>query len=203
MRFDEITSGYRMCHGGLHLNYKINPDIAVFAKGMSNGYAMAAVIGNNKAMRDADQMFISSTSWTEKVGVSAALATLDKLKNKKVYKHLIKMGNKYKLGLVKISKKRDIPIVVKGLDSIPSFEFKFEKYDNKSFMTLFTSMMMKEGILANNQFRPSYAHKSKDLTFFLKKVDKIFQKFKILISEKTIKKALSKKTIDGFSRLNS
>jgi len=201
--FDEITSGFRMCYGGLHLNHKVNPDIAVFAKGMSNGFAMAAVIGNNKSMKAADQMFISSTSWTEKVGVSAALATLYKLKNKKVFKHLIKIGKKYKLGLIKISKKRDIPIEVKGLDSIPSFQFRFEKYDNKSFMTLFTSLMMKEGILANNQFRPSYAHKNKDLSFFLLKVDKVFQKFNELISEQKIQKALSKRTIDGFSRLNS
>jgi glutamate-1-semialdehyde aminotransferase len=201
--FDEITSGFRMCYGGLHLKHKVNPDIAVFAKGMSNGFAMAAVIGNNKSMKTADQMFISSTSWTEKVGVSAALATLKKLKNKKVSKHLINIGKKYKLGLIKISKKRDIPIVVKGLDSIPSFEFRFEEYDNKSFMTLFTALMMKEGILANNQFRPSYAHKNKDLSFFLQKVDKVFRKFKVLISEKKIQKALSKKTIDGFSRLNS
>ena len=201
--FDEITSGFRMCYGGLHLKHKVNPDIAVFAKGMSNGFAMAAVIGNNKSMKAADQLFISSTSWTEKVGVSAALATLKKLKNKKVSKHLINIGKKYKLGLIRISKKRDIPIVVKGLDSIPSFEFRFEEYDNKSFMTLFTSLMMKEGILANNQFRPSYAHKGKDLFFFLQKVDKVFQKFQILILEKKIQKALSKKTIDGFSRLNS
>ena len=70
-------------------------------------------------------------------------------------------------------------------------------------MTLFTSLMMKEGVLANNQFRPSYAHKGKDLFFFLQKVDKVFQKFKILILEKKIQKALSKKKIDGFSRLNS
>ena len=201
--FDEITSGFRMCYGGIHLNYKIKPDIAVFAKGMSNGYAMAAVIGNEKSMKHADQMFISSTSWTEKVGVSAALATLDKLKNKNVYQHLIKMGKKYKLGLKKISKESNIPIDVKGLDSIPSFEFKFKEYNNKSFMTLFTSLMKDEGILANNQFRPSYAHKSKDISFFLRKVGKVFQKFNILIAEKKIKKALSKKTIDGFSRLNS
>ena len=79
----------------------------------------------------------------------------------------------------------------------------FEKYDNKSFMTLFTGLMMKEGILANNQFRPSYAHKNKDLSFFLLKVDKVFQKFNELISDKKIQKALSKRTIDGFSRLNS
>jgi len=201
--FDEITSGFRMCYGGHHLNYKVNPDIAVFAKGMSNGFAMAAVIGNNKSMKASEEMFISSTNWTERVGVSAALATLYKLKNKKVFKHLIKIGKKYKLGLLQISKKRNVPIETRGLDSIPSFQFIFKKYDNKKFMTLFTSLMLKEGILANSQFRPSYAHKSKDLSFFLQKVDKVFKKFNELMSENKIQKALSKRTIDSFSRLNS
>ena len=28
--FDEITSGFRMCPGGIHRRYGINPDIAVF-----------------------------------------------------------------------------------------------------------------------------------------------------------------------------
>jgi glutamate-1-semialdehyde 2,1-aminomutase len=201
--FDEITSGFRMCYGGLHLTHKVNPDMAVFAKGISNGYAMGVVIGNNKSMKEVNNMFISSTSWTEKIGVAASLATLNKLKTKKVANHLIKIGKKYKLGLLKISKRRNIPIETKGLDSIPSFAFKFEEYDNKSFMTLFTSLMIKEGILANDQFRPSYAHKKNDINFFLKKVDKIFNVFNKLINQNKINQALSKKTIEGFSRLNS
>ena len=201
--FDEITSGFRMCYGGLHLLYKVNPDMAVFAKGISNGYAMAAVIGNNKSMKKVNNMFISSTSWTERVGVAASLATLNKLKTKKVANHLIKIGKKYKLGLSEISKSRNIPIEIKGLDSIPSFAFNFKEYDNKRLMTLFTSLMIKEGILANNQFRPSYAHKKSDINFFLKKVDKIFNKFNKLIIQKKLKQALSLKTIESFSRLNS
>ncbi|MFQ5456319.1 MAG: aminotransferase class III-fold pyridoxal phosphate-dependent enzyme, partial [Nitrospirota bacterium] len=43
--FDEVTSGWRMNVGGIHLIYEVNPDIAVFAKGISNGYPMAAIIG--------------------------------------------------------------------------------------------------------------------------------------------------------------
>ena len=36
--FDEITSGFRMNNGGIHLKSKIYPDIAVFAKSIANGY---------------------------------------------------------------------------------------------------------------------------------------------------------------------
>ena len=31
--FDEITCGFRLCAGGAHLLFGVNPDIAVFGKG--------------------------------------------------------------------------------------------------------------------------------------------------------------------------
>ena len=78
--FDEITSGWRLTSGGSHLNFKVYPDICVFAKGMSNGYPMAAIIGRKKVMQEAQNTFISSTYWTERVGPTAALATIKKMK---------------------------------------------------------------------------------------------------------------------------
>jgi glutamate-1-semialdehyde aminotransferase len=74
--FDEVTSGFRMCLGGYHLITNVKPDLAVFAKGMSNGYPAAAVIGKKKIMNAAQESFISSTSWTERIGSVAAIATI-------------------------------------------------------------------------------------------------------------------------------
>ena len=74
--FDEITSGFRMCAGGLHLKYGVNPDIAIFAKSIANGYAMATVIGKKNCMESAQNTFISSTNWTERIGPTAAIATI-------------------------------------------------------------------------------------------------------------------------------
>ena len=82
--FDEITSGFRMNVGGIHLLHKVNPDIAVFAKSMSNGYAMSAIIGKKNVMDAANKTFISSTNWTERVGPTAAIATIKKCINKKI-----------------------------------------------------------------------------------------------------------------------
>ena len=62
------------------------PDIAVFAKAMSNGYAMAAVIGTEPVMQAAQSTFISSTNWTERIGPVAALATIRKYRREKVGK---------------------------------------------------------------------------------------------------------------------
>ena len=43
--FDECTSGFRENLGGMHLSYKVNPDMAMFGKAMGNGYAINAIIG--------------------------------------------------------------------------------------------------------------------------------------------------------------
>ena len=43
--FDEITSGFRQCVGGLHILSKVAPDIAVFAKSIANGYPIGVVMG--------------------------------------------------------------------------------------------------------------------------------------------------------------
>ena len=67
-----------MCAGGIHRIYDVKPDIAVFAKSMSNGYSMAAIIGTEKIMQNSQKTFVSSTNWTERVGPAAALATLKK-----------------------------------------------------------------------------------------------------------------------------
>ena len=49
MIFDECTSGFRETYGGLHLKYKVNPDIAIFGK-VGNGYAITAILGTKKIM---------------------------------------------------------------------------------------------------------------------------------------------------------
>ena len=71
--FDECTSGFRETFGGLHLKYKVNPDIAVYGKALGNGYAITSVVGKSEIMKKSSNSFISSTFWTERIGPAAAL----------------------------------------------------------------------------------------------------------------------------------
>ena len=59
--------------------YGIEPDICVFAKGMANGFPMAAIIGKAEFMDYAQDSFISSTFWTERIGLTAAIAAIKKM----------------------------------------------------------------------------------------------------------------------------
>ena len=46
--FDEITSGFHDHYGGIHLKYKVTPDIAIFGKSIANGYPISAIIGKKE-----------------------------------------------------------------------------------------------------------------------------------------------------------
>ncbi len=170
--FDEITSGYRMCAGGIHRRYGIYPDMAVFAKSMANGYAMSAILGTEYVMQAAQSTFISSTNWTEKIGPTAALATLKKYQSEQAEKHLITTGNRVKEIWRTAAIANGLEINVTGLPSLTAFAFKARH--PLELNTRFTIEMLKEGFLGFRQFKPSLAHNSDDLSFYEVAVGRVF-----------------------------
>jgi glutamate-1-semialdehyde 2,1-aminomutase len=154
--FDEITSGFRLNTGGAHLIYGVEPDIAVFAKAMSNGYPMAAIIGRADVMQAAQSTFISSTYWTERIGLVAALATIRKHQRCEVPKHLIQIGKMIQDGWQKLAERTGLQIEIGGI--VPLGHFNFIGEQNQAARTLFTQLMLERGFLATNAFYATYTH---------------------------------------------
>jgi len=169
---DEITAGFRLNNGGAHLLFDLEPDIAVFAKGMSNGFPMAAIIGKSDVMEVAQETFISSTYWTDRVGPTAALATINKINDNNVTEHLIRAGKKVKDLWKTIASKHDIDIEISGIDPLGHFDFKYEK--PLVIKTLFTQLMLEKGFLASNGFYASYAHQDELIEKYSDAVDSTF-----------------------------
>ena len=93
--FDEITSGFKDNYGGIHLKLNVNPDIAIFGKSIGNGYPISAIIGKKKIMEVAQDTFISSTMWTDRLGFIAANTTLKLMKKLKINDLISNYGNHY------------------------------------------------------------------------------------------------------------
>lgn len=170
--FDEITAAMRLTTGGAHLLYVVEPDIAVFAKAISNGYPMGAVIGREKIMQSAQTTFISSTYWTERIGPAAALATIRKCKRHNVSKHLIQTGRCIQNGWKDAAKEHNLKINVGGI--APLSHFSFEYKNGLEMMTFFTQEMLSLGFLASGRFYATYAHKKQHVQKYLKVVKKVF-----------------------------
>jgi len=194
--FDEITSGFRMCAGGIHRNYNVHPDMAVFAKSMANGYAMAVVMGTEKVMQAAQTTFISSTNWTERVGPVASLATIRKYQRLKVENHLIEMGNRVKQIWNDSAKTHQLEINVTGLPSLAAFGFKSP--NAIALNTIFTIELLKRGFLGFRQFKSSFAHEKIDLEKYRIAVNEVFA---IIAADPTANTLDTPVAHTGFQRL--
>lgn len=171
--FDEITSGWRMDTCGMHQIYGVAPDLATFAKTMSNGIPMAAVIGRGNVMDYAQRTFISSAYWTERSGPSAALATLNKHRRIQAGKTLTAIGQSVQDGWKKAAEENGLTIAVQGLPPISNFVFKHD--DALVLQTLYTQEMLRRGFLANDRFYPTVAHDSQAVALYLEAVSETFQ----------------------------
>ena len=199
---DEITSGWRLTDGGVYKLYNFEPDIVVYGKAIGNGYAISAVVGKKEIMDVAQDTFISSTFWTEKVGFVAALSTIKKLTNNKVWEHLIstgeQVGNKWK----EIALKHKLDIAVTDFKPLITFKFQYGKL-NSALYTLFIQEMLKRGYIASNSIYLSYAHKNEDILEYFIIVDEVFKYIKKCIDTNSVLDALETKIKDeGFKRLN-
>jgi glutamate-1-semialdehyde aminotransferase len=199
--FDEITSGWRMNVGGIHELYNVYPDIAVYGKAMSNGFPMAAIVGKGEVMDIAQNSFISSTYWTDRIGPVASIATLNKMLTNNVPSHLYKIGNLISEGWKKLSEEHDLKIDTMGIPPLTTFVFEYGE-DSQALHTLFTQEMLSHGFLASKSVYVSYSHTEEHIEKYLENVDKVFG---------TIKKAVEKDNVynllkgpvahEGFKRL--
>lgn len=171
--FDEVSAAWRLVTGGAHLCYGVNPDLAVFSKAMSNGYPMAAVIGIGSVMSAAQDSFISSTYWTERIGPAAALATIRKHRRCGVPEHLIRTGERIRKGWKEAAEGAGLRIEVSGIPPLGHFEFAYE--NALAVRTLFTQLMLERGILATNAFYASYAHRDEHVERYLIAVGEVFR----------------------------
>jgi glutamate-1-semialdehyde 2,1-aminomutase len=169
---DEITAGFRLNTGGAHLLFGLEPDIAVFAKAMSNGFPMAAVIGRADVMEAAQTSFISSTYWTDRVGPVAALATIRKHRRCDVPRHLVRAGTMVQDGWRAAAEESGVAVHVSGMAPLSHFAFAGEQ--GRAAMTLFTQLMLARGFLANGAFYATYAHQDDHIAAYLEAVEAVF-----------------------------
>ena len=174
--FDECTSGFRETLGGIHLKHKVNPDLAIFGKALGNGYPITSIIGKKNIMKMSEETFISSTFWSERIGIVAAIKTLKEMKRVKSWKTISENGRLLKKEIAKIAKKNDFEISFKGLDSLISFEIQSQ---NTELLHKFISYeMLKVGFLAKNSIYVSTAHTKKIIKKYLFNLDLVFKKMK-------------------------
>ena len=170
--FDECTSGFRETLGGIHKKFGVDPDMAMFGKALGNGYAITAVIGSDCVMDAVQKTFISSTFWTERIGPTAALKTLEIMEKTKSYKYITDLGKKIKSNWAKISFENKVQIKQNGIPALANYTFLSDK--NLKYKTFITQEMLKEGFLVGNSIYVSIKHNEKILDPYFDKLNSLF-----------------------------
>ena len=200
--FDECTTGFREEFGGIHLRYNVWPDLAVFGKALGNGYPITCVLGKNEIMQACKNTFISSTYWSDRIGFSAALETLNQMKVQQSWVITSRIGRQLKRLWEKTAEKYGLPIHIFGYDAIPKFVIQLDSWP--IIKTLFTKMMLKKGFLASNLVYVSTVHDDQTiLSEYQSALDETFCEIAKLIESSKLELELETPVASGdFKRLN-
>lgn len=199
--FDECTSGFRETFGGLHKKYGVEPDMAMFGKALGNGYGITATIGRREIMEAAQSTFISSTFWTERIGPTAALKTLEVMERVKSWETITQTGLGIRAGWQQLADKHGLKIDHWGLPALTGFTFKSE--NALAYKTLITQEMLAKGYLASNSVYVCTEHTQEVIAGYFDALDPLFATIKECEEGRDVMSLLKGPICHGgFKRLN-
>ena len=128
-------------------------------------------------MNFAQDTFISSTFWSEKLGPVAAIKTIQKCVENDVYSHIIKIGEQIQDLWKFYSDEYDLPINVTGIPPLSLFSFTGDNALEKH--TLFTQEMLNYGFLASNSFYVLWKHNEDIINKYSLALERVFEKISL------------------------
>lgn len=96
---DDVRCGLRLHFGGSWEPIGVEPDLSAWSKAIANGYALAAVLGNDRFRAPAQSLFTTGSFWFSSVAMAASLATLDVLEREDGVAAMVKMGGALREGI--------------------------------------------------------------------------------------------------------
>ena len=187
--FDEVMNGFRVAFKGAQSLFKIKPDLVTYAKIMGGGLPCGAYGGRKEIMENLSPLggvYQAGTMSGNPIVMAAGLATLTKLKNNlDYYNHIENIGAKLQEGILNISRKYNIPVVMNRIGGMMTIFFtdlkEVRTYDdvktcNVERFNRYFEHMIKNGInIAPSQFEAvflSVKHEESHVNTFLKAFEK-------------------------------
>ena len=199
--FDECTSGFRQAFGGLHKVYGVEPDMAVFGKALGNGYAVTAVLGKRDIMQAAQNTFISSTFWTERIGSVAGVATLGVMERERSWEKITATGRDIAARWQVLGAKYDLPLTTAGVPALTTFTLKLPKA--QAYRTLISQEMLARGYLAATAVYTCTAHTPDVVDAYFEALEPIFALIRECEDGRDVMSLLKGPVAHaGFTRLN-
>lgn len=198
---DEITSGLRYGFPGAAARFGLEPDIAVYAKAMSNGIPFAAVIGRGSVMEKSADCFISSSYWTDGIGPAAALAVLEKMERLDVFQSVWQKGIAFRARLEDMAARYPgCRIRVDGMPSTPLLTFCLEHGASEA-KTFYIRSMCEKGLLVSSAYYLMLAHEQVHIDAFFDALETTLNQLEQVIISGRLTSSDLTGSRPGFTRL--
>ena len=162
--FDEVSCGFRPRIGGVQEYVGVTPDMTVLAKAISNGYPMGAVVGSRAVMEPASRMFISSSYWSDNLGMVASLTTIRELQRRKSAERFEKIGSALIDHLNQALADVGLPGSCGGMFWNPVISLELPDESLRGMVnTIFIQEMARRGVHCNMSFKATLAHTLADI----------------------------------------
>jgi glutamate-1-semialdehyde aminotransferase len=156
--------------------YGVTPDLATFGKALANGFAIAALVGRRNIMRLGSIYgrhgkrvhLLSSTYGGDVIGLAAAIETLKVLKKYTVSNHIGSISVLLRKRLHQIihsEKLQDILSVIGSRGRLALLCQPFGTCSASEVKTYFFQELIREGVLFNGYFAPSFSHGKREVEF--------------------------------------
>ncbi len=162
--FDEVSCGFRPRIGGVQAYLGVTPDMTVLAKAMSNGYPMGAVVGARAVMEPASRMFISSSYWSDNIGLAASLTTIRELARRNSAQRFEELGLALCDRLNQALRAVGLPGACGGMFWNPVIQLDLPDESLRAVAnTIFIQEMARRGVHCNMSFKATLAHTLEDV----------------------------------------
>ena len=96
---DDVRCAFRFSLGSTWETIGVLPDLCAQSKSVANGYALAAVTGNDRFRDGASQIFVTGSFWFAAVSFAASLATMDAVRSEGAIEQIKISGDLLRQGL--------------------------------------------------------------------------------------------------------
>lgn len=177
--FDEIVTGFRLHPAGAQGYFGVTPDLAVFAKGLSNGVPLSCYLGRREVMEKVREVVISSTFGGDTLGLAAARAVLELYDREDVVGRLWERGKRLHEGFAAICRRLEIPASFKGLPPLGQLTFSHpEEARNPDLFLRFNGELLKRGVIVYYVCYPNFSHTEADVEKALSAVEEGLKEMK-------------------------
>ncbi|HEX2887303.1 aspartate aminotransferase family protein [Vineibacter terrae] len=171
---DDVRAGFRLTLRGSWDLVGVQPDLSAWSKAIANGYALAAVTGNERFRDAASKVFVTGSFWYSAVSMAASLATIDELERVDGPRRMREMGLRLRQGIAAQAAASGIGVRQSGPPQMPTLLFDNDPDCAKG--DRFTVEALKRGVYLHprhNMFL-SAAHTEADIDFALEATREAF-----------------------------